>query len=87
MEIELELGHDSPVVDSEVFKNTQLKSSVVSKTQGRIEFAPDDENRWRVPFPHPEADFSGEADFSVESCSNALQTGLTVIYKGKWSPQ
>lgn len=76
-------------MDSEVFINTQLKPSIVSKTQGRIEFISDDENRWRVPFPYPEVDpevdVSGETDFSVEACSTASQTGLTVTYKGKLS--
>ena len=83
LEIDLEVGHGGSVVDSEVFSNTKLKSSIVSKTQGRIEFTPDDESRWRVPFPHPKADFSGETDFTVESCSNKFQTGLTIMYKGK----
>ena len=82
MEIDLEVGHGNPTVDSEVFINTRLKPSIVSKTQGRIQFTPIDEDRWRVPFNHPEVDFSGETDFTVEACSNTSQTGLTVTYKG-----
>lgn len=89
----MEVGH-GPVVDSEVFTDTTLKSTVVSKTIGRIEFTPNDENRWRVPFNHPEIDNSAKADFTVESKTNSQdsnaedsegstsQSGLHVTYKG-----
>ena len=89
--MDLEVAHQSPVVDSEVFTNTKLKSTIVSKTLGRIEFTPNDGDRWRVPFKHPEIDSSGEADFTVESKSNpeegstdaTSQSGFHVTYKGK----
>ena len=74
----MEVVHQSPVVDSEVFSKTTLKSTIVSKTLGRIEFTPNEEDRWRVPFPHPEIDSSAKADFTVESS----QSGLLVTYKG-----
>ena len=88
--MDLEAGHD-PVVDSEIISQTKLKSTIVSKTIGRIEFTPSEGDRWRVPFNHPKVETNAQADFTVESKtysqdSNAegstSQSGLHVTYKG-----
>ena len=45
----------SPIISSSIFETVKISQSYVNENIARVKFSPADQNRWEVPFKHPEA--------------------------------
>ena len=82
-ESKLSAVNPSPVVDKESFDKGTLKTSILSKTIGRLELLPSDDERWRVPFTHPQKESIQSPDYSISTCQTGTNhAGVSVIYQG-----